>query len=188
MSETGAEILAPGHGVPIVGASRVKQALVDTAALLEHLHDRTLEMMNAGATLDAILHAVRAPEALLAKPYLHPVYDEPEFIVRNVWRLYGGWWDGDPSRLKPAPAAKLAEEIAKLAGGAERLAARATELASSGDIALACHLAELAGAAAPGDRAIAEARAAVYRNRAHAERSLMARGIYATAAKDGEAG
>ena len=61
--------------------------------------------MNEGAPLDRIVHAVRAPQELLDKPYLRPIYDEPEFIVRNLWRLYGGWYEGDPSRLKPAPAA-----------------------------------------------------------------------------------
>ena len=64
---------------------------------------------------------MKAPE-LCHEPYLHPVYDEPEFIVRNIWRLYGGWYDGNPARLKPAPDARLAQELAALAGGAERLA------------------------------------------------------------------
>jgi alkyl sulfatase BDS1-like metallo-beta-lactamase superfamily hydrolase len=184
MAELGAEILSPGHGVPILGAARVRQALSETAELLEILHDRTLEMMNAGATLDDVLHGVKAPAHLLERPYLRPVYDEPEFVVRNVWRLYGGWWDGNPANLKPAPEATVARELAALAGGADRLAARARELASAGDLPLACHLAELAGRAAPDDPAIRAARSEVYRQRAKSERSLMARGVYAAAAND----
>jgi alkyl sulfatase BDS1-like metallo-beta-lactamase superfamily hydrolase len=27
------------------------------------------------------------------------VYDHPEFIARNVYRLYGGWYDGDPANI-----------------------------------------------------------------------------------------
>ena len=111
-------------------------------------------------------------------PYLRPIYDEPEFVVRNVWRLYGGWWDGDPAHLKPAPAAALAAEFAELAGGAARLAERARRLAERGELALACHLAELAAQAAPGDAAVGAVRAAVYQRRAEQEPSLMARGIY----------
>jgi hypothetical protein len=49
-------------------------------------------MMNEGATLAEILHTVRPPQELADRPNLQPVYDEPEFVVRNVWRLYGGWW------------------------------------------------------------------------------------------------
>jgi hypothetical protein len=40
-----------------------------------------------------------------------PAYDEPAFVVRSIWRLYGGWWDGDSAHLKPAPAGALAEPI-----------------------------------------------------------------------------
>ena len=78
-------------------------------------------MMNEGAPLDDIIHTVRAPRRLLERPYLRPVYDEPEFIVRNVWRLYGGWYDGNPARLKPPRDA-----VARRRGrGARRRPARA---------------------------------------------------------------
>jgi hypothetical protein len=62
---------------------------------------------------------------------LQPVYDEPEFIVRTIWRLYGGWWDGNPATLKPASERALALELAGLAGGPAALAARAVELAET---------------------------------------------------------
>jgi alkyl sulfatase BDS1-like metallo-beta-lactamase superfamily hydrolase len=146
-----------------------------------------LDMMNAGATLDDIIHAVRVDEALLRLPYLRPLYDEPEFVVRNVWRRYGGWWDGDPAHLKPAPAAALAAELASLAGGAQRLATRAGEVAATGDLRLACHLVELAATAAPQDRAIHERRAAIYDQRRQTESSLMTKGIFAAAARDSAA-
>ena len=101
-------------------------------------------MMNSGETLDTIIHTVRVPQYILDKPYMRPLYDEPEFVVRNIWRLYGGWWDGAASRLKPAPDAQVATELAKLSGGAETLMTRALELMVSGDIRLACHLADFA--------------------------------------------
>ena len=99
----GPEVLLPGHGYPVVGADRVRQALTDTAELLESLVEQTLALMNGGARLDEVIHTVDAPARLMDRPYLQPVYDEPEFIVRTVWRLYGGWWDGNPATLKPAP-------------------------------------------------------------------------------------
>jgi alkyl sulfatase BDS1-like metallo-beta-lactamase superfamily hydrolase len=184
MDALGAELLCPGHGYPIRGADRVRRALTETATLLESLHDQTVEMMNAGARLDDILHTVRAPAHLLERPYLQPIYDEPEFVVRNIWRLYGGWYDGNPAHLKPAPEAALAGELAALAGGAPRLADRASALAERGDLALACHLAELAAQAAPDDRGVRAVRAAVYARRADAERSTMSRGIYRWAAEE----
>ncbi len=184
MATLGADLLCPGHGWPIRGRERVHRALTDTAELLESLHDQTIALMNDGACLDAVLHTVRAPAHLLERPYLRPVYDEPEFIVRNVWRLYGGWWDGNPAHLKPAPERAVATELAALAGGAKRLADRALEVAANGDLALACHLAELAGQAAPQDEAVRTARRDVYARRAKSERSTMARGVYRAAGEE----
>ena len=126
--------------------------------------------MNAGARLDEVIHTVTPPPALMERPYLQPVYDEPEFIVRTIWRLYGGWWDGNPATLKPAAERALALELAELAGGATVLADRALALmegAGSGafgqqrghaddSLRLAGHLAELAWLAAPQDPAIAK--------------------------------
>jgi len=184
MARLGAETLLPGHGLPILGAARVRESLTDAAELLESLHDQTLAMMNAGARLDEIVHTVRAPAALIAKPYLRPVYDEPEFVVRNIWRLYGGWYDGNPANLKPAPDSAVAAELAALAGGAGRLATRARELAAAGELRLAGHLAEWAALAAPDDPDTRRARADVNEQRATAEASTMSKGIFSWAAAE----
>jgi len=79
-------LLLPGHGFPIEGESRVAQALNDTAAYLESLHKQTVDMMNQGATIYDIIAKVKPPSDLAARPYLKPVYDEPEFIRRLVHR------------------------------------------------------------------------------------------------------
>jgi glyoxylase-like metal-dependent hydrolase (beta-lactamase superfamily II) len=184
MAKLDAEVLCPGHGVPIWGREPVRRALVETAELLESLVEQVVGLMNAGARLDRVLAEVVAPAHLIARPYLAPIYDEPEFVVRNLWRLYGGWWDGNPANLKPARDAELARELAALAGGADRLAARAEQLAGEGALALASHLAELASLAAPDDPHARAARAGIYTERAKRERSLMARGVFTTAADE----
>jgi len=177
------EILAPGHGVLIIGPDRVKQALDDTATLLESIHDQTVALMNKGESLNTIIHTVKAPEELLKKPYLHPVYDEPEFIVRNIWRFYGGWYDGTPSHLMPAPEKEQAEEIAKMAGGADKLATRAEELAAEGNYRLACHLLDWAICVEPENPEIRDAVRKIYTARAEMATSTMAKGLFRTAAK-----
>ncbi|MBU6329636.1 MAG: MBL fold metallo-hydrolase [Acidobacteria bacterium] len=189
------ELLLPAHGLPIGGAERVQRVLGETAEALEHLVDTTLAMMNAGATLDAIIHTVKVPEALLDRPYLKPVYDEPEFVVRNIWRFYGGWYDGNPARLKPAADAEVATEVAALAGGVAALVARAQTLADATPrrdgrpdpeaLRLACQLVEWALGAAPEDPAARAAAREIYALRRDSERSLMAKGIYGEAAERG---
>jgi alkyl sulfatase BDS1-like metallo-beta-lactamase superfamily hydrolase len=178
------ELLLPAHGLPVSGRARIVKMLLTIAEALEFLVRETLAAMNAGARLDEILHKVRLPSALLEKPYLHPVYDEPEFIIHNIWRLYGGWYDGNPARLKPAPDHELAAEIAKLAGGAGQLAKHAQDLSAAGQHRLACHFAEMAVQAAPDDKHAHGARQAVYQARRKNESSLMAKGIYGAAERE----
>ncbi len=178
------EVLLPGHGWPIIGADRVRQALDDTAAFMESVHGQTLALMNEGASLDRIIHAVKGPAELLEKPYLQPVYDETEFIVRNIYRFYGGWYDGTPTHLKPAPEKAQADEIARLAGGAGKLMARAEELLNQGDLRMACHLAEWAHAASPDDSDLGRRGGLIFEARAKAEPSTMAMGIFVAAARD----
>jgi glyoxylase-like metal-dependent hydrolase (beta-lactamase superfamily II) len=187
MIDHGPELLLPAHGLPIEGRERIARVLDDIAGALERLVAEVVEMMNAGERLDTIVHSVHVPDDVLAKPYLRPLYDEPEFVVRNVWRQFGGWWDGAPSRLKPAPDAVVATELADLAGGATVLVDRAMQLADGGEFRLACHLVDLAGWAAPTDPGVHATRAAIYRARRAAESSLMAKGIYADAARESEA-
>jgi alkyl sulfatase BDS1-like metallo-beta-lactamase superfamily hydrolase len=184
MAALEAEVMSPGHGVIVVGRERVRQALTDTADFLESLHDQTVALMNQGATLDTILHTVRPPSHLKERPYLQPVYDEPEFIVRNIWRLYGGWYDGTPSQLKPAPQAQQGAEIARLAGGVRLLVERARQLMADGDLTMASHRVDWAMAAEPGNAEVQAVRADVYSRRADESRATMTRGIFRTAAWD----
>lgn len=184
MAAMGAELLLPAHGPALGGAVRIARVLGDTAEALESLHAQTLELMNAGARLDEVIHSVRLPRHLADKPYLKPTYDEPEFVVRNLWRLYGGWYDGNPANLKPAREVDLAREVAALAGGADVLATRAEQLAAEGDLRLACHLAEMATTAEPDSPRLHAVRAAVYDARRRSETSYMATGIYRAAAAD----
>ena len=187
MIAKGPELLLPAHGLPIAGRDRIARVLDDVATALEHLVRDVIAMMNAGESLDTIIHSVRVPAETLAKPYLRPLYDEPEFVVRGIWRQFGGWWDGAASRLKPAPDAALASELALLAGGVEVLVGRAEELVTAGELRLACHLADMAGWAAPDDPGVHAARAAIYLARRKAEPSLMAKGIFAAAARESQA-
>lgn len=184
------ELLLPAHGLPIAGKERIATVLDTIASALEFLVSRSLEMMNAGARLDDLIHGVKLPSHFMNKPYMKPVYDEPEFIIHNIWRLYGGWYDGNPSRLKPAPDAVLAAEMAQLAGGVARLSARAEELAATGreeDMRLACHLVEMAALAEPDNRDVHMARANVYGARRKAELSLMSKGIFGWAERESAA-
>ena len=177
MAALNAETMIPGHGLPVFGADRIRAALSDTAELLESLEAQVLALMNAGAPLDRVLHEVAMPKHLLDKPYLRPVYDHPQFILRNVWRLYGGWYDGEPDNLLPAPRAEQAQEGVALAGGIARVLERVAALRDAGELRLACHLVEFAVLAEPKSDDAHALRREIYDARAKLEESSMARNI-----------
>ena len=143
-------------------------------------------MMNEGAALAEILETVRPPAELADRPYLRATYDEPEFIVHAIWRRYGGWWDGDPASVKPAPARRLADEIVALAGGTDPVLARVADLVEIGDdesLRVAGHLMESVWRVARGP-AEAQLRERLYATRAARASSTMARGVFSGAARE----
>lgn len=178
----------PGHGGPVVGETeKIVRMLTETADFLELVVARTLEAMEAGSPPHTdIVTGIDLPTS--SSPWLQPVYDDTEFLVRNVIRNFGGWWNGRPSDLKPAPRANLAREIASLAGGAKAVVARAKAIADAGDFRLACHLADYALEAAAQDSEVREAVAAIYERRIEKEKSLMAVNIFRSAAAYARAG
>ncbi len=187
MATLGARYLLPGHGLPIVGEERIVRALSETAEYLESLVAQTLALMNDGARLSDTLASVVVPAHLADRPYLQPYYDEPEFVVRNVWRLYGGWWDGNPANLRPARDRRLADELCELAGGAVVLATRAEALVARGDdesLRLAGHLAEMAWLASPEDPGVSVVRQRIFHALAESATSTMSRGVYAWAERE----
>ncbi|MBD9557461.1 alkyl sulfatase dimerization domain-containing protein [Ensifer sp. ENS03] len=179
-------VLIPGHGPVVFGEERAAEMLRHGAEALEHLVRETLALLNRGASLDTVLHAVKVPDAYSGKPYLAAKYDDPEFLVRGIYHFYAGWFDGDAAHLKPPRTADLASELAALAGGAEKLAERATQLSEAGNFRLAVQLVEFASAAAPDDRTIQATRAAVLRKSIENENSLMGKAFLAVYEREAE--
>ncbi len=188
MAQHAPYVLCPGHGGPVIGETdKIVRMLSETAEFLDTVVKRTLAAMENGSPPHVdIVTGVELPKS--DSPWLQPVYDDTEFLVRNVIRFYGGWWSGRPSELKPAPRAKLAAEIASLCGGAEALAERAEKIGAAKDYRLACHLADFALEAEPHNKNVQNKVAAIYESRAKMEQSLMTINIFNSAAAYARAG
>ncbi len=176
------ESICPGHGGPVVrDAAKIQRMLLESADFLDLIVERTIAALNQGAPPHVdIVHMVEIPKS--DSPWLQPVYDDSEHIIRTVVRYFGGWWNGRPGDLKPAPREALAREIAALAGGADALLTRAKALMEGGEHRLACQLADYALEAAPASPAVQEGVAAIYEARAAIETSLMGQNICHSAA------
>jgi glyoxylase-like metal-dependent hydrolase (beta-lactamase superfamily II) len=187
MAGLDAEWLFPGHGLVIQGRDAIRTVLTDTSRYLRCIIAQVLERMNAGQTPEEIFHAVEPDAELATRPYLQANYDHPKFIVRNLLRLWGGWWNGNAAELLPARPEAQAQEIVALAGGVEPVIARGRALLAEGQSALAAHCAEWATRAAPDDATAQALKRDVYARRLAEERSLMAQGIYRAAMNDARA-
>ena len=187
MAGLGAEWLFPGHGLAVAGREAVQQVLTESARYLRIIIEQVVERMNAGQMPEEIFHAVEPDAELATRPYLQANYDHPKFIVRNLLRLWGGWWNGNAADLLPATWEAQATEIAALAGGVEKIVARGRALLGAGDSQRAAHCAEWATRAAPGDHTAQELKRDVYARRLVEERALMAQGIYRAAMNDARA-
>ncbi len=184
MATLDAAYLFPGHGLVIKGRDAIKLVLTETSQYLRGLIEQVLTRLNRGEDAETIFHAVTADPELTTRPYLLEHYDHSKFIVRNLLRLYGGWWNGNAAELMPATPARQAAEIAALAGGVGTLIARGRALLTAGDLELACHTAEWASRASPTDHEAQTLKRDAYAARMAATPNLMMKGIYRAALND----
>ena len=187
-------IVFPGHGPPILGEERVREAFTNQARLLEGICSYTLDGINSGLSLTKLMANVPIPQQLLSLPYLQPRYDDPRWFVANLWRRYCGWYTMDVRHLLPVGVQDVGVELAKMVGGADKLAAHAEQLVHQGGpakLGVALELAEFAAGAA-GDSSGFEAaeahrvRALILNALVKRETTLMAKSIYGAAAADSE--
>ena len=222
-------IVFPGHGPPIIGEGRVREAFQNQALLLEGICSYAMNGINTGRSLQEIMSTVPIPPELVSKPYLRPNYDDPRWFVATLWRRYAGWYvvfvffftffgkaemrrfeliffilfssffffffvfspryTFDVRHLLPVSAGDVGKELAKLVGGADKLAEFAAKIMDEGGprkLGIALEIAEMAAKAEEGAKRGHEIRAQILRAMEKRETTLMARSIYRAAAIDSE--
>lgn len=142
MLAEGAEAVVPGHTMPFIGAAEARNALQNYRDAVSYVHDKTVEGMNAGMTMDELAATVKLPEHLANNPDLGEYYGRVAWAVRSIFTGYLGWYDGNPSNLIPLTASEEAERLVDLVGGADMLLAAASSALSEGDAQWAAQLAD----------------------------------------------
>ena len=178
MMKKDAEIMIPGHGLPIYGKDRSQEALSTTADFLKDIEDQTLKLMNQGKSLNEVFHQVKISSVIKNKPWLRPVYDDPKFLIRMIWRRYGGWWDGEYDRLLPDTRENEAKEWVELSGGIDAIINKALNNLKNKKYKLAAHLIEVAYYADKKNEKLHDARKEIYAALSEEQDSSMARNIF----------
>ena len=110
------EFLVPSHTRPLEGKEKINKLLTTYRDAIQFVHDQTVRLMNLGYGPDEIAEQLVLPKHLADSPYLKEFYGSPAWSAKNVFSGYLGWFDGNPSTLKPLPKKEEAENFIKLVG------------------------------------------------------------------------
>ena len=146
------EYLVPSHTRPLVGAKTINNLLTTYRDAIQYVHDQTIRLMNMGMEPDEIAENLILPKHLGDSPYLQEFYGSPAWSAKNVFSGYLGWFDGNPSSLKPLPKREEATNIINLAGGWEKLFQEAEQSYLNDEFQWSLQLTDYLLRMKPGDR------------------------------------
>ena len=121
LNELKAEILAPGHTLPVIGANKVSEVLETTRIAILHIIKVTADGMNAGYSMDDIASTISLPCEIADKPWLEEFYGKISWASRAYAVGTLGWYDGNPTKLGTLDSVTRATHMVELAGGIKNL-------------------------------------------------------------------
>jgi len=145
------EYLVLGHTEPLKGKDIIKEHLTNYRDAILYVHNETVRCINEGKSVEQAVAEVKLPERLAKLPYLQELYGRVDWSVRGIYHGYLGWYDGEGTGLNPLPSSYRARELVELAGGADKILARAIELQKNGEHQLCAELCDLVIEANPKD-------------------------------------
>lgn len=178
-----AEALLPGHTAPLIGRDQILEVVGNFKNAIASVFDQTLDCLGRGLTLAETVESVRLPEELRDKEYLGEYYGTVEWSVKGIYNGYVGWFDGDAAHLMPCPRREFSAAVLELAGGPDKLLAKALSCLEKGESQLALELLELLGGEAQSGK-IKEVKRRALLARAAQMTSANARHYYICSAKE----
>jgi uncharacterized sulfatase len=177
-----AEYLIPGHTPAIMGADKVRETLTYRARAIRHVYEQTIKCINEGKSVEEAVQAVKLPGELAPMKQFEEGYGRVDWSVRGIYQGETGWYDGRGTKLNPLPPGYRAREMVALAGGADKILARAIDLQEKGEHQLVCELCDVVLEANPKDRLAHVVKANSLEYLAFASENLNSFGFYRSAA------
>jgi glyoxylase-like metal-dependent hydrolase (beta-lactamase superfamily II) len=137
----GAELLITGHGEPIRGAEKIRADLDRMYEAVSYVNEAVIAGMNAGKDVHALMREIRLPDHLKIGEF----HGNVRWAVRAIFHEYTGWFLYDSTTaLYGVPRSSVDADLVELAGGADKLAARARDKLAAGQPLEALHLLDVA--------------------------------------------
>ena len=143
------ELVITGHGEPIRGAAQIRADLDTLHAAVSYIEAETIKGMNAGKDVHALMREIHLPSELKIGEF----HGQTKWTVRAVWEENAGWfhYEDGTTALFGVPRSAVNADIAALAGGADKVAARARALLDADKPLEALHLVDIALGADPAE-------------------------------------
>lgn len=157
--------MVPSHGPPLCGPKNVQTLLRNFRDAIQFTHDQTIRWMNKGYTMDQLAPIVEAlylkkgeEERIMRgldevqpiqnvdhkvvdpRDYLRPFYGSVTQAVREIYVGSVGWFQADPTFLRPTQPQVAAARLVAMMGGAARVNAAARDWLGKGDPTFAAEL------------------------------------------------
>ena len=145
------EFLIPSHTRPLAGKDNISKILTTYRDGIQFVHDQTVRLMNLGLGPDDIAEILVLPKHLRDSPFLKEFYGSPGWSAKNVFSGYLGWFNGNPSSLKPLLQMVEAENFIKLAGNWDSLFTIAEEAYLNGEFQWSLQLTDYLLKSKPGE-------------------------------------
>lgn len=135
------ELLLTGHHGPVVGKDLIQTELTRLRGAVQYVHDETVRGMNHGKDIYTLMREIELPREL----EVGQGYGRVPWSVRAIWENYAGWFHHrSTTELYAVPPSTVHVDLVELAGGAEEVAARASQKLQGGAPVEAIYLAEMA--------------------------------------------
>ncbi len=182
----GAETLMTEFGQLVEGAETVHMVLANMSEALRWCREQVVDRMNRGMGESEILHDIDFPAELFEKPWMLPIYGDPTYIVRDLFREENGWWDRNPTTLHPSVQAEAADAVLSAIGDPSAVVVKAEQLRDEGQVQLALHVIDLVALADGEDPVVVQARelkAELCRLRAKEVTAFVSKSLYESSAR-----
>ena len=138
--------MVPSHGPPLCEPANIQRLLRNFRDAIQFTHDQTIRYINKGYTMSELAPLIeekylRSGEherimsnltevkpiqnALLQvvdpKDYLRPFYGSVVQSVRELYVGSVGWYEADPTALRPTPPKELAVRTVEMMGGGKKI-------------------------------------------------------------------
>lgn len=154
----GPQRMITGHFDPIEGSDRIAEEVTVMRDAMQAVHDRTVELMGAGADLYTAMRDVQVPEHL----DIGEGYGKTSWNVRAIWEMYAGWFQHrSTTELYGVAPHAIAADVVE-AAGSDALVTAACAHTAAGRAVQALHLTDLVLSVDPAHPAARETAAAAH--------------------------